>query len=172
MHFVDRVCRRTLDGIHDRGERINFPCLLVDQRRENHGNMIRHHHRDAKVELCSIVAQTAFQHDGRHTLRKNPTSIGAECHEMLLVIASKMRKLPAIKSLRTAEGGCPHIGSAGCQLEDDRCYLLLAAQSDICFRREADEGEVSALHLLSGDCDCPLFEFTTAFRCRRNQTQL
>jgi len=62
--------------------------------------MIWHHNGDSQIKLLSVVVQAGFEHDGACSLRKNPTSIGTECYEMLLVVALKMRKLSAVKSLR------------------------------------------------------------------------
>ncbi len=62
--------------------------------------MIRHNHRDPKIEFRSVVMQTAIKHGLPHTFRKNPPMIGTESHKMLSVIALKMRKLSAIESLR------------------------------------------------------------------------
>jgi len=43
--------------------------------------------------------QAAGQDNRTGRAGKNPSMIRAESHEMLLIIALKMRKLPAIKSL-------------------------------------------------------------------------
>jgi len=98
--FVNFVGREPLDRIHDLGERIGLQGPLVGQRREDHVNMIGHYHSDPQVESLPVMMQTAFQHDGTHTLRQNPTAISTECHEVRLIIALKMRKLSTIKSQR------------------------------------------------------------------------
>jgi len=67
-------------------------------------NMIRHHDGDALIRFLSIVVPTAFEHNGTHTLRKNPPVIGAECHEVLLVVALKMGELSTVESLQ--HGAC------------------------------------------------------------------
>jgi hypothetical protein len=75
--------------------------------------MIRHDDSDPQIELLSVVMQTAIQDDLANALRKNPPVIGAECYEVLLVIALKMWKLSPVESLRhrpyvgTAALGCP-----------------------------------------------------------------
>ena len=98
--FVNSMGRKPLDRIHDLGERINLHGPLVDQRREDHMNMIGHHDRDPQVDSLPVMMQTALQHDRTHTLRKHPAPISAERDEMLFVITLKMRKLSTIKSLR------------------------------------------------------------------------
>jgi len=61
--------------------------------------MIGHDNRDPEVELDTVVVQAAFEHEETYSLGENPAVIGAESHEMLLIIALKMRKLPPVKSL-------------------------------------------------------------------------
>src|SRR5258708_25707988 len=95
---VDLVGRSTFDGIHDLSERINLHSLTVDQRSEDHVNMIRHHDRDSQVEFLSIVVPTAFEHDGTHALRNSPAVIGAECHKVLLVVTLSGGELSPIKA--------------------------------------------------------------------------
>ena len=63
-------------------------------------NMIGHYDSDPQIESLPVVVQTAFQHDRPHALRQNPTVISAECYEVRLIVALKMRKLSTIKSLR------------------------------------------------------------------------
>jgi hypothetical protein len=87
------------DAIHDFGQRINLHGLLVDERREDEVNVIRHHNSDKQVEFNSVVVKAALEHDRTDAFRKNPPVISTESDEMLPVIALKMRKLSTIKSL-------------------------------------------------------------------------
>ncbi len=73
---------------------------MVDQRCEDHVNMIGHNDRGPQVESLPVMVQTAFPHDGAHKLRKNPPMISAERNEMLPAVALQMRKLSPIKSPR------------------------------------------------------------------------
>src|ERR1700685_1742057 len=79
---------------------MNFHGLHIDQWCEDQMCMIRHDDCGLHVELDSVVVQAAAQNDRTGGLGKNPAMIGAECYEMLPVITLKMRKLPAIESLR------------------------------------------------------------------------
>jgi|SRR5580704_328607 hypothetical protein len=97
--FVGFVGRGTFDAIHDFGQRINLHGLLVDERREDEVNVIRHHNSDKQVEFNSVVVKAALEHDRTDAFRKNPPVISTESDEMLPVIALKMRKLSTIKSL-------------------------------------------------------------------------
>jgi hypothetical protein len=67
--LVDPVCRRTLNRIHDRGERKHFHSFAIDKRREDQMNMIRHHHSNPQIEFLLIVMQARFQDDRPRTLR-------------------------------------------------------------------------------------------------------
>jgi hypothetical protein len=75
-------------------------------------DVVWHYDSNAEVECSSVVMKTTLQDDLADTLGKNPAVIGAECYEVLLVIALKMRKLSPIESLRhrfcvgTAALGC------------------------------------------------------------------
>ena len=89
-----------LDRIHNFRQRIDFHGLLINQRREDHVNMIRHDYSAAKVELNSVVMQTAIEDNLPHMFRKNPPVLRAESYKVLPIIALQMRKLPSIKSLR------------------------------------------------------------------------
>jgi hypothetical protein len=44
--------------------------------------------------------QTAFEHDRTHLPRKSLPAIAAECHNVLPVVALKMRKLSTDRNLR------------------------------------------------------------------------
>ncbi len=112
-YFVYPVGRSTLDGIHNFCQRINLHGLPVNQRREDHVNMIRHHNSDTEIEFHPVIVKAALQHNRTCPIRKHPPPVSAECYKMLPVIALKMRKLSAIESLRhrfyvgTAAPGCP-----------------------------------------------------------------
>jgi hypothetical protein len=113
QRLVDHVSRGTFDGIHNLGQRVNLHRLLVDQRCEDHVNMIWHHDSNSEIEHLSVIVETTLQHLGSHAFRKNPSVISAECYKVLPIVPLKMRKLSAIKSLRhrfyvgTAALGCP-----------------------------------------------------------------
>src|SRR5258708_27576471 len=57
---IDLVGRSSFDSVHDLSERINLHSLPVDQRSEDHMNMVRHHDSDAQIELFFVVMPTAF----------------------------------------------------------------------------------------------------------------
>src|ERR1700685_200520 len=98
---------------------MNFHGLHIDQWCEDQMCMIRHDDCGLHVELDSVVVQAAAQNDRTGGLGKNPAMIGAECYEMLPVITLKMRKLPAIESLRhgrTPGGNSPPRLSGGAKL--------------------------------------------------------
>jgi hypothetical protein len=61
--------------------------------------MIRHNNTDAQIEFLSVVMPTAFQNDSPNELRKNPPALSAECHEVLPVVALKMRKPSTVEGL-------------------------------------------------------------------------
>jgi hypothetical protein len=60
---IDEMCRCALDRLCDLRERHNFKLLVVNQRRENQMHMVRHNHRDMKIDLYVVFVQAAFERE-------------------------------------------------------------------------------------------------------------
>ncbi len=92
--------------------------------------MIRHHDRYTKIEFRPVIVQTAIEHNLPDMFREGPAMISAECHEVLLLIALKMRKLSPIKSLRhkvrcgTTVPGCLRSEAPLCLKSSGNCGEL------------------------------------------------
>ena len=61
--FVDPVSGSTHDVVHNPGERTDFHCLVIDQRREDQVNVIGHDDCDLQVVVLPAVVQARLEHD-------------------------------------------------------------------------------------------------------------
>ena len=72
------MCGSSFDGVHDLCQRKDFRRLLVDQRHEDHMDMIRHYDRDTQVKLVPVVMEAALQNGLANTLGQGPAFVHAE----------------------------------------------------------------------------------------------
>ena len=104
--LVDSMSRHSLDRIHNLCQGPNLPGIQIDQRREDHVNMIGHHDSHLEIKSHSAVVQARIQDELPNLPRKYPAMIGAEGQKMWFFVALKMRKLPSVKSLRHRRCSC------------------------------------------------------------------
>jgi len=107
---VCEVRRRSLDCIHDLGQRPHPLPFLVYERSENQVHVVGHDHGYIQINFRAVVMGTAAKHDQARFRRQGPALAGGECDEMPFVVALQVRKIAPVKChthVGAAEGGCP-----------------------------------------------------------------
>jgi hypothetical protein len=101
--LIDLMGRGSLDSIHDFTEGPYRRSLLMDQRRENQVNVVRHYNRRLHIDLCTVIVPAAIENDRSNAFGKNPALISAKRQKVRFVVSLQMWKSPPIKRLEHAE---------------------------------------------------------------------
>ena len=96
--LVDRMGRRTFDGMQDSGEG-ELILILVSQERTKQMNVIRHHNASMQQDSIFMLRHTVFQNNISRRRRQDPPVKGAEPNAMCRIVALDMGEISSILEL-------------------------------------------------------------------------
>jgi hypothetical protein len=96
---IDQVSGCSFDGLGDACKRNYLGTLRVNQRREDHVHVIRHHHDHVQIHFDEMFMKTTIEDNTACTLGKNPSAVSSEGQKVMFEVSLEMRKIATIKRL-------------------------------------------------------------------------
>ena len=94
---LGRVRRGALDGLHDLYQGDNRAACVINHRRENQVNVIRHDYRDPQAIASFVVMDAGCERDVACPLSKNVTKLGVERDEMRRGVALHVGQVATVE---------------------------------------------------------------------------